>query len=97
MTNDRADTWRLWKGPATIWLALVLLFAISLGSAYLPLGPGNIALNLTIAAAMVALLAIFLMDLLNAKILLRIAAVAGLFWVTLMFALTFSDYFSRYY
>ncbi|MGO9949276.1 MAG: Caa(3)-type oxidase subunit IV [Steroidobacteraceae bacterium] len=88
---------RLWKGPGLIWLVLIVLFAVSLGSAYLPLGTGNVAINLLIAAVMIALLVTFLMDLRNSKALIRIVAAAGLFWTILMFALTFNDYLSRYY
>ncbi len=79
------------------WLILLLLFAASLGSAYLPLGAGNTALNLLIAAVMMALLVIFLMDLRRSPVLLRFVAAAGLFWLVIMFALTFSDYLSRHY
>jgi cytochrome c oxidase subunit 4 len=66
-------------------------------SAYVPLGNGNIALNLLIAAVMIVLLVIFLMDLRSAKALIRIVALAGLLWLILMFTLTFNDYLSRYY
>lgn len=97
MTNGGHESRRLWVGPGACWLALLALFAISLGSAYLPLGVGNIALNLFIAAVMVVLLVVFLMDLRNAKALLHIVAVAGLFWLVLMFSLTFNDYLSRHY
>lgn len=100
-TNSRQNnarlSWRAWKGPGLVWLALIVLFTISLGSAYLPLGDGNITVNLAIAAIMIALLVIFLMDLKNAKAIVRIVAGAGLFWLILMFALTFNDYLSRYY
>ncbi len=64
---------------------------------YLPLGTGNIAINLLIAAAMIALLVVFLMDLRNAKAVLRLVAAAGLFRTIMMFALTFNDYLSRHY
>jgi cytochrome c oxidase subunit 4 len=97
MTAHRQSTRALWKGPAIAWLVLLFLFAGNLGSAYLPLGTGNVAANLLIAALMIAVLATFLMDLLHATTLVRIAAAAGLFWVVLMFALTFSDYLSRHY
>ena len=70
--------WRLWKGPGLVWLVLIVLFAVSLGSAYLPLGTGNVAVNLLIAAVMIALLVTFLMDLKNSKALIRIVAAAGL-------------------
>ena len=95
--TDRRNTSALWKGPAIAWLALLVLFAVSLGSAYVPLGAGNVTVNLLIAAAMLAVLATFLMDLRRASGLTRIVAVAGLFWLVLMFALTFSDYLSRHY
>ncbi len=88
---------QIWKGPMATWLILLLLFAASLGSAYLPLGVGNTALNLLIAAVMIALLVIFLMDLRRSPVLLRFVAAAGLFWLVIMFALTFSDYLSRHY
>ena len=93
----RQSTRALWQGPAIAWLALLVLFAGTLGSAYLPLGAGNVAVNLFIAAVMIAVLATFLMDLRHATMLTRIVAAAGLFWVVLMFALTFSDYLSRHY
>lgn len=95
--SDREPTRQLWLVPAATWIALLVLFAISLGTAYLPLGAGNIALNLFIAAVMVALLVAFLMDLRNSTALLRTVAFAGPFWLVLMFALTFSDYLSRSY
>jgi cytochrome c oxidase subunit 4 len=97
MTARRQSTRALWQGPAIAWLVLLVLFAGTFGSAYVPLGAGNVAVNLLIAALMIAVLATFLMALRNATMLTRIAAVAGLFWVILMFALTFSDYLSRHY
>jgi caa(3)-type oxidase subunit IV len=87
----------LWKGPAIAWLVLLLLFALSLGSAYLPLGTGNVAVSLALALLMLGILVTFLMDLQNATTLLRIIAGTGLFWTAIMFTLTFCDYFSRHY
>jgi cytochrome c oxidase subunit 4 len=85
----------IWRGPLFAWAVLVLLAAINLASAFVPLGVGNVALNLLIAAVMAIVLAVFLMDLQNSKFLVRIVAVTGLFWMILMFSLTFSDYLSR--
>ena len=82
---------------AGVWVVLLILFGASLGSAYLPLGVGNLALNLLIAAIMIVVLVTFLMDLKEAAALLHVVAGAGLLWLLLMFALTFSDYLSRYY
>jgi cytochrome c oxidase subunit 4 len=97
VTAHHQSTRALWQGPAIAWLVLLALFAGNLGAAYLPLGAGNVAVNLLIAAVMIAVLATFLMDLRHATMLTRIVAAAGLFWVVLMFALTFSDYLSRHY
>jgi caa(3)-type oxidase subunit IV len=95
MRRDGIDTRKIWLGSLWTWLALVLLFAISLGSAYIPLGDGNLALNLSIAAVMAVILIVFLMDLRSSQALIRVTAVAGLFWMALMFSLTFSDYLTR--
>jgi cytochrome c oxidase subunit IV len=95
MTNGAPDTRGLWRGPVLAWIALIALFAINLGTSYVTLGVGNSAINLSIAALMVITLAFFLMDLRNSTILIRLVAVAGLFWMIMMFALTFSDYLSR--
>jgi len=96
MTNGRQQDRRyLWQGPGVAWLGLLVLFAVSLGSAYLPLGTGNVAINLAIAAIMLAVLATFLIDLRNSVALVRIVAAAGLFWIVIMFALTFSDFLTR--
>jgi cytochrome c oxidase subunit 4 len=88
--------WRqLIAGPVAVWLVLLVLLAASCGSAYLPLGPYNAALNLGIAAIMLLLLAAFLMNLREASTLLRLVAAAGLGWAIFLFALTFTDYLSR--
>jgi cytochrome c oxidase subunit 4 len=97
MTNGRHDAHELWKGPGLVWLALLALLGITCAAAYVPLGAGNIAVNLCIAAVMVGILVTFLMDLRRSATLLRIVATAGLFWTALMFSLTFCDYLSRYY
>ncbi|KWV57069.1 hypothetical protein AS156_03660 [Bradyrhizobium macuxiense] len=95
MNGSSGDHETLWRGPLLAWSALLALAAISLGSAYLPLGAGNVAVNLVIAVVMAAVLAIFLMDLRNGTTLVRIVASTGLFWMIFMFVLTFSDYLSR--
>jgi caa(3)-type oxidase subunit IV len=86
---------RLAAGPALVWLVLLGLLAASCWSAFLPLGSYNTALNLVIAAIMLLVLAIFLMNLGRASTLLRLVASAGLLWVVFLFVLTFADYLSR--
>lgn len=94
--NDRVPSVRdLAKGPLAVWLALLVLLAISAGSAYVPLGPFNAPLNLGLAAVMIFLLAAYLMNLRWSSALVRLIAASGLLWLFFMFALTFTDYLSR--
>lgn len=83
------------KGPLAVWGALIVLLAVSVATAYVPLGPANAAINLAIGAVMIVLLAAFLMNLRWSSTLIRIFAASGLLWLTFMFALTFTDYLSR--
>jgi len=97
MNGTQIDSWRLWKGPVLVWGALIALFAVNTALAYLHLGAFNTAFHLLLAAAMIALLVMFLMDLRHSSTLLRLFAGAGLFWSVFMFALTFADYATRHY
>jgi cytochrome c oxidase subunit 4 len=97
MRDGSNNSRRLWIGPLAAWVALLVLFAVSLGSAYLPLGTANTVVNLGIAAAMIAVLAAFLMGLRNSTALIRLVAAASGLWIIIMFSLTFADYISRPY
>jgi len=88
-------SWALWKGPLAVWLILLALLAVSVGSAFIPLGRFNAAVNLAIAAIMVCMLAAFLMNLRWSSALVRIFAASGLLWLVFMFVLIFTDYLSR--
>ncbi len=87
---------RLWLKPALVWFALMVLLATTVGSAYVPLGIFNGIINMTVAAAKVALVMLFFMKVASSSPLLRLTSVAGLFWLILMFSLTAGDYFTRY-
>jgi cytochrome c oxidase subunit IV len=86
---------QIWIRLGAVWLALSMLLAITVGSAYVPLGVLNGMINLSIAAAKAALIAIFFMHLLRSSALVRIAAAAGIFWVMFLFVLTAADYLTR--
>lgn len=85
----------LWKMPVAVWCVLLILLALTVGSAYIPLGTFNIAINLSVAAMKAVLIGLFFMKLNRSGPLLRLTSVAGLFWLALMFILTSSDYLSR--
>jgi cytochrome c oxidase subunit 4 len=95
MSDAYRPTDRIWLRPIIVWCALVLLALASLGVAYLPLDTFNTPVHLVIAAIMVILLWLFLMDLVSSETLVRLIAAAGLLWLSFMFALTFSDYLFR--
>lgn len=95
--NNRSFA-RLTLFYAMIWIVLMILLGITLGTAYLKLdGHYSAALHLGIAALQVFLLWLLFMDLLESSSLVRLGAAAGLFWITFLFALTFADYFTRSY
>lgn len=94
--NARHDSAiRLWIAPGAIWVALVALVALTVGSAFIPLGILNGMINAGVAATKVTLVMIFYMKLKTSSALLRLAALAGLFWLILMFTLTSSDFLTR--
>jgi cytochrome c oxidase subunit IV len=95
MSASEESALRLWIRPALVWAALLVLLGITVGGAYVPLGPFNTVLALAIAAAKAALVFIFFMHLTRSSALLRLAAVAGLFWLIFLFSLSLSDYFTR--
>jgi cytochrome c oxidase subunit 4 len=85
----------LWVQSGIVWLALSALAAVNLVLAYAPLGGLNAAANLAIALAMAILSALFFMGLRGDSGLVRLAAAGSLFWLLVLFALTFADYFTR--
>ena len=77
------------------WLALMILLALTCASSYVPMGPWNTIANMGISCAKALLIAIFFMHLRNAGALLRIAAIVGLVWLSILFGLSWTDYATR--
>lgn len=77
------------------WIALMVLLALTAGSALLKLGWWNGAINMGIAIAKALLVVLVFMRLRRSHALLRIAAVTGLSTLALLFALAGSDYLTR--
>jgi cytochrome c oxidase subunit 4 len=95
--EGRPPVGELFRGPAAVWLCLVVLWGISCAGAFAPLGGRNLILHLALAALMIGAVAIFLMNLGRADALVRLFAVAELFWVIFLFVLTFTEYLTRHY
>jgi cytochrome c oxidase subunit 4 len=83
-----------YKLCVSIWLSLVVLALLSLGSAYLPMGMWNAVASMGIAAIKVALVVAFFMRL-GGTGAVRIYAAAGLFVLMLLLIISGADYATR--
>lgn len=79
----------------TIWICLLLLAGLTVGTAYVPLGPGNMALNILIAGIKVALIGTFFMHLAAPQIVPRMVYIIAGMILVVMFALSGVDYYTR--
>lgn len=84
-----------WRRAFRIWLVLTVLLVATVAGAYLPIGAWKLPLALTIAAAKAALVIVFFMEIGKGTVLVRLAGLAGLLWLLVMFGLTLSDYAFR--
>jgi cytochrome c oxidase subunit 4 len=78
-----------------VWLALLVLLAVTVGSAYLSLGWANTPLNLAISVTQAALVMLFSMHLRSAHPLLKIIAVIGFFGILIMISMSLFDVLTR--
>ncbi len=94
-TREKSNSLRHSLAYAAVWLALMLLLAASTSTAYLDLGKGALPLRLGIAAVQVGLIFLFFMRLTKSEATLRLSAASALLWLSFLFALCLSDYFTR--
>ena len=78
-----------------VWLALLALTGINIGLAQLKLGPVLGVLELAIAAIQAVLVAVFLMHLRWSPGLVRLVALAGIAWMSILIAGTMDDVLTR--
>ena len=86
---------RRFRAELLVWHALIALLALTLGSAYVPMGTGNILMNMTISVVKTLLVAIFFMNLRTADPTTRLVAGVGALWLGFLFVLTFADILTR--
>jgi cytochrome c oxidase subunit 4 len=77
------------------WIALLILLAITAGSAFVPLGAANVMINFGIAALKALLVMIVFMDLRRTTRLVRMVAAAGFVWLLVLAGLSLTDYVTR--
>lgn len=78
-----------------VYIALMLLLAVSYLAARMDLGRFNTGVGLVIAAIKATLVALFFMNLRHQKGMVRVAAIAGIFWLGVLISLVLSDIRSR--
>jgi cytochrome c oxidase subunit 4 len=83
------------RGYTIVFLALMILLAISVVVTRFEWGAWNTPLALGISAAKAVLVVLFFMHVYESGRLVQLAAGAGLLWVALLILLTLSDYQSR--
>jgi len=91
MSPLRRRAWRL----VLTWLALIALMLTSLGSAYVPLGTGNLVAGVAIAAVKSLLVLCVFMGLVRATARTRIVAAIGFATLGLLVALSGVDFATR--
>ena len=79
----------------TVWITLLVLLALTVSSAYVPLGWGNTALNLMITVTQAALVMLFSMHLRAAHPLLRVIAAIGFVGIVILIVLSLFDVMTR--
>ena len=78
-----------------VWLVLLALLALTVGSAFLPLGWANTPLNLAISVMQAALVMLFSMHLRSAHPLMKIIALIGFFGIAILITLSLFDVLTR--
>jgi len=78
-----------------IFVALMLLLLLTIVAARLPLGSATLLISLAIAAAKAILVVLYFMHVRFASRTTWLFVGAGVLWLSIMFTLTFSEYFGR--
>jgi len=78
-----------------VFAALMVALVATCWAAAYDLGPLNTIIAMIIAVAKAALIVLFFMHIKFSSKLAKVFAVAALFWLSLLFALSLQDYFTR--
>ncbi len=78
-----------------IWVALLVLTAITVGASFLDLGRLNPVVALVIATCKALLVILFFMEVRFSTRITKMVVVSGVFFLFLLLGLTMSDYLTR--
>jgi len=82
---------------AKVLAALLLLTAATCAISFIDMGKLNAVVALVIAFVKASLVALIFMHLRYSRRLMRIVALAGLFWLGILISLTMGDYLTRWW
>ena len=84
------------KSYALVTAALFGLLVVTVGAAYVNLGPFNTAFAMLISLAKASLIILLFMHVRRADPLIKLFVAAGFFWLGIMLTLTLSDFLTRH-
>jgi cytochrome c oxidase subunit 4 len=79
----------------TVYAILMGLLLLTVGAAFVDLGPLNFPVSMAIAVAKAVLIVLIFMHVRYNEPLVRVFASAGFLWLAILIALVLADYFSR--
>jgi cytochrome c oxidase subunit 4 len=79
----------------TVFGALMVLTAATVGLAFVDLGEMNVGVALIVAITKATLVVLFFMHVKYSPALIKLVLVAALFWLMLLMGITLSDYLTR--
>ena len=85
------------KTYVVVWTALLFLLAVTIVVAFFDLGVFNPLAAVSIAAVKAAIIILYFMHVRYSPRLVWVFVGAGFFWLAILFALSFGDYFTRSY
>jgi cytochrome c oxidase subunit 4 len=92
MTTEHVDSVKTY---AAVWIALLLMTALTTGVAYIDLGRFSVVVALTIAVCKMLLVALFFMHVRHSTRLTKLVVLGGLLWLGIMLSLTMADFATR--
>ena len=81
----------------SVWAALLVLLGITVGVSYIHLGWLNPVAAVAIAGVKAMIIIMYFMHVRYSKRMIWVFVAAGFLWLTIMFTLSFGDYFTRSY
>jgi cytochrome c oxidase subunit 4 len=91
----KADSTHSYRPYIAVFVALMALTALTTAISFVDLGVMNTAVAITIAVAKATLVVLVFMHVRHSGQVIRAYAVAGVFWLILLFILILSDYRTR--